>query len=236
MMNANMNNANANANNNMINNDNNTCDEIISDLSLGQEEFHIVLKVLNANKILIKLVSKDDFLSLYDYSIELSYEDFCKLGKSFRTYDNRNDIFNVLKNLFDSIRMPFNQFNMTSNVSLKYGNDFYSILLCLYIPLLNGGKEEINIEFNKKEKNIKVQCLRLREKYLQIKSIFYGNKNRRNYMGINNMGNFNMRNNFDMNDMHNIGRTYDIRTEDNMISKNDEIVKKIRYVLESNSL
>ena len=305
-MQINMNNFNINVNNNNfmnnMNNLNNNNDTINSVLSLGEEEFNIILQK-NINTILIKLKSKEDFLSLYDYSIVLSYENFYKLGKSFRTYDNINDIFDLLSNIFKSITISFNSSNnqnmtnnnqmnvmnnnmngmnnnqmnmmnmnrinnnmnmmnmnvmnnninmmnnnqmnqnkmnlMSSNARLEYGYD-NSILLYLNIPLLNGKNEEIKIGFNKKEKDLKAQFTKLKDKYLKIKSIVYGknytnqqlNNMNNNNMNMNNMANIGnmgiMNNNMNMNSMANIGHMVSM----NNFKSNEQIIREIKNEME----
>ena len=297
----NMNNININVNNNNfmnnMNNSNNKNETINSVLSIGEEEFNIILQK-NINTILIILKPKVDFLSLYDYSIELSYENFYKLGKSFRTYDNINDIFDLLSNIFKSITISFNSSNnqnmmnnnqmnatnnnvnrmnnsminnmnmmnnymnnsmnnqmsmmnnnqinhnkinsMSSNARLEYEYD-NSIVLYLNIPLLNGKNEEIKIGFNKKEKNLKTQFKKLKDKYLKIKSIVYGRNNTNqqlnnvNNINMNNLSN-NMKNNMNFGNnflSNNIIRNKTVNIANNFNS-NDQIVREIKNEMEKN--
>ena len=230
---------------NMNNNLNNKQRIITTNLNLNEKEFIIKFKINESEKILIECDLKEEFLSLYYHSIELSLEDFHKLGKSFKLCDNINEIFNLLDNIIKSIQLSFNDNNnkIESKVSLGYrsmdiNND--CINLYLNIPLLNGKFENIVIQFQKKLKKPEEQFEKIKKKYLKIKSIVYGNNNNinqnlnNNNMGMNNMNN----NNFGVNQMRlndildeNIGNNNkDMNNMNN--NENELIIREIKNEME----
>ena len=121
--------------------------------------------------------SKEGFTSAYNYSIVVSYEEFCEMGKTFRLCDNIYEVFNSLKNIFEEISFSSNSIKeMKSNARLiQTDNDAISLLI--KIPLISGKFEEVKITFKKAKKDIEEQFKKLRKKYLAIKSIVYTRKN-----------------------------------------------------------
>ena len=106
MMMNNMNNMNNMMMNNMINNNNiiikNKFDKVFN---LYNEQFIITVKETQS-KIILECKPNEEFISLYDYSIELSLEDFYAMGKSFKQCDNLNEIFNLIRNLMFQVNLP----------------------------------------------------------------------------------------------------------------------------------
>ena len=149
----------------------------IIELPLNEEKYTIKLKVNDASKISITCISKDEFTSVYNYSVVLSYEEFCDLGKSFKLCDNIYEVFNTLRNIFEEISFTSNSIKeMKSNARLiQSEND--SISLVIKIPLISGKYEEIRILFKKAKRDIEDQFKKMKKKYLKIKSIVYMRKN-----------------------------------------------------------
>ena len=147
------------------------------ELPLNEEKQTIKLKVNDSNKISISCNSKDDFTSVYNYSIVISYEEFCDLGKSFKLCDNIYDVFNTLKNIFDEISFTSNYIkDLKSSAKLVQAeND--SLSLVIKIPLISGKYEEIKIVFKKAKKDLEEQFKKMKKKYLKIKSLVYARKN-----------------------------------------------------------
>ena len=192
MMMNNMNNMNNMMMNNMINN-NNIIIKNKFDLAfnLYNEQFNITVKETQS-KIILECKPNEEFISLYDYSIELSLEDFYAMGKSFKQCDNLNEIFNLIRNLMFQTNLPqiknfdtpvnnSNNLNlqvaptpnsniMQPNVRLESNNN-ESYVLLFHIPLFNGKYEDIKIEFLKFGKNIYKQYEKLKNKYFRIKSV-----------------------------------------------------------------
>ena len=147
------------------------------ELPLNEEKHTIKLKVNDSSKISITCNPKEEFTSAYNYSVILSYEEFCDLGKSFKLCDNIYDVFNTLKNIFDEISFSSNSIKeMKANAKLiQSENDAISLLI--KIPLISGKFEDIKILFKKQKKDIEEQFKKLKKKYLKIKSIVYNRKN-----------------------------------------------------------
>ena len=149
----------------------------VIELPLNEENYLIKIRVTDASKLSMNCSSKEGFTSAYNYSIVVSYEEFCEMGKTFKLCDNIYEVFNTLKNIFEEISFSSNSIKeMKSNARLiQSDND--AICLLIKIPLISGKYEEIKITFKKAKKDIEEQFKKLRKKYLAIKSIVYTRKN-----------------------------------------------------------
>ena len=157
-------------------------------LKLEGMQYNIKLKLIKA-KINIMCTSTIDYLSLYDYSLDISFQEFQNLGKCFKSCSNLEEIFNLLKNILKGIKLSIIRDESISNketnlyaeyYSFDYENNFSSVNLeckegktfkiILKIPLLSGNTELISLELNKKEKNNIIESYnKLRQKYLNVK-------------------------------------------------------------------
>ena len=146
------------------------------ELPLNEEKQTIKLKVNDSNKITISCNSKDDFTSVYNYSIVISYEEFCDLGKSFKLCDNIYDVFNTLKNIFDEISFTSNSIKDLKSSARLIQAENDSLSLVIKIPLISGKYEEIRIVFKKAKKDLEEQFKKMKKKYLKIKSLVYARK------------------------------------------------------------
>ena len=161
----------------------------VIELPLNDEKYTITLKVNDSSKISLTCCANEDFTSVYNYSVVLSYEEFCDLGKTFKLCDNISDVFNTLKNIFEEISFSCNSIKeMKANARLIQSEN-ETISLVIKIPLISGKYEEIKIEFKKGKKDIEEQFKKMRNKYLKIKSLVYmrkygdsKNKNNRNLL------------------------------------------------------
>ena len=124
--------------------------------------------------------SNDDFTSVYNYSVVLSYEEFCDLGKTFKLCDNISDVFNTLKNIFEEISFSCNSIKEMKASARLFQNEGENIYLLIKIQLITGKFEEIKIVFKKGKRDIEEQFKKLKKKYLKIKSIVYTRKNSQN--------------------------------------------------------
>ena len=149
----------------------------VIELPLNEENYLIKIRVTDASKLSMNCSSKEGFTSAYNYSIVVSYEEFCEMGKTFKLCDNIYEVFNTLKNIFEEISFSSTSIKeMKSNARLiQSDND--AICLLIKIPLISGKYEEIKITFKKAKKDIEEQFKKLRKKYLAIKSIVYTRKN-----------------------------------------------------------
>ena len=148
--------------------------EISHNLKIDDEIFIIKFKKRN-NKISIFCNPIDEFASLYDYSIDISYEEFCKLGKNFKMCENIDDIFKIIKNIVEEVKFTKKKgSDIESNIRMEYSSDDI-IYLLFKIPLLTGTYEEIKIEFKKTKKDVNEQFSKLKEKYFKIKKMVINN-------------------------------------------------------------
>ena len=93
-MNNNMNNM-----NNMMNNNYNMIKKEFNQiLYLDKEKFQkfIIIVKETQSKIILECIPDDEFTSLFDYSINLSLENFYNLGKTFKPCDNLDEIYNLI--------------------------------------------------------------------------------------------------------------------------------------------
>ena len=81
------------------------------ELELDDETYILTLKKENTSHLSIFLENKIDFLSLYNYSITLSYNEFCKLGKTFRLFDNIDEILDIIRRLLNGVEFSFRKDN-----------------------------------------------------------------------------------------------------------------------------
>ena len=160
-------------------------------LNIGSEEFILTI-ICEGSKIIFLCKDKTEYLSFYDYSIDFTFEAIKKLGRSFLICDNINEVYDLLKNLCDGVKIDINKKNdNTTHVFVSGGNNEKEkmeskielilikegiLKLKLNIPLLNGKKEIIDIQFNAKERNIINSFIKLKSKYLGIKTIMHENK------------------------------------------------------------
>jgi hypothetical protein len=157
-------------------------------LNLEGMQYNIKLKLIKA-KINIMCTSTIDYLSLYDYSLDISFQEFLNLGKCFKSCSNLEEIFNLLKNILKGIRLSIIKNESISNKGANTNTGFFSddyennsssvnlecqegktFKIILKIPLLSGSTELITLELNKKEKNNIIESYnKLRQKYLNVK-------------------------------------------------------------------
>ena len=102
----------------------------------NKEIFILDIKKTESSKILINCESKDDSVTLYNYSIELSFEEFNSLGKCFKQCDNIDDIFIFLRNIIAKTTINTYNNELQSSFDLNILED-ESLILILNIPLLS---------------------------------------------------------------------------------------------------
>ena len=100
------------------------------ELPLDDENYIVtIIKKKNSSQITLKCENKIDFLSYYKYSITLTYDEFTQIGKSFRLFDNINEIFNIIKNLFIGVDFSLKKriSNVSSNQMPNMGNQNFNV-------------------------------------------------------------------------------------------------------------
>ena len=130
-------------------------------LNLEGMQYNIRLKLIKA-KINIMCTSTIDYLSLYDYSLDITFQEFLNLGKCFKSCSNLEEIFNLLKNILKGIRLSIIKNESISNKGANTNTGFFSddyennsssvnlecqegktFKIILKIPLLSGSTELI---------------------------------------------------------------------------------------------
>ena len=140
---------------------------------LNDDLYKLNIKKLDSSKIIITCNLEDDVLSLYDYSIELTFDEFYDLGFSFKQCKNIDDIFNLLQNVFKGIEISIKNLFSKLNSDLKINLLNNEMTLYLEIPLLTGEMEEIKITFQKSKRDINMQFENLKLKYKSLKKMIY---------------------------------------------------------------
>ena len=143
------------------NNMQNSEEKFSRELKLGNEIYIIKVKKIKPSQILIICENKFDYLSLYGYSITLTYEEFCKLGRSFRLYDNIDEIYDTIKNLFKGVDFSFkNEFNMGNNPMMQMNNNNMQMMSNsnMYQNNMMNMNKNMNMNNNNKFKVISI-CL-----------------------------------------------------------------------------
>ena len=151
--------------------------EFYKELKINNEKYYVIFKKnSDSSKLLIKCEPEDKLTSLYNYSKEISFDEFILLGKYFKQCDNIDDIFLFLKSIIIDTQIQGNLDNY-SKIELEYTTNM-NIILIIKIPLLNNKNEEVKIEFVKDKKDLIKQFEILKEKYLNLKNKIYNeNKN-----------------------------------------------------------
>ena len=92
------------------------------ELPLDDEKYIVTIIKNNSSQISLKCENKFDFLSIYNYSITLTYDEFTNIGKSFKLFDNIDEIFNIIKNLFIGVEFSLKKPN-NNEFSNQMGNN-----------------------------------------------------------------------------------------------------------------
>ena len=134
---------------------------------LGVYELNVHLK---HDKLFITCNSEIDFLSLYTYSKEITFEELKNLSNNFKSCENIEQIFIAFINILKGITFVIENTRYQSILQI-YFSDEDSLTMTVKIPLIYGDYEIIEIKFEKKPKNLLEQYKTLRSKYLKVKDI-----------------------------------------------------------------
>ena len=93
------------------------------ELELDNDSYIVTIKKVKPSLISIKCENKFDYLATHDYSINLTYDEFCKLARTFRLFDNIDEIFDTIKNLFKGVNFSFKNDYIGSSINSR-GNQF----------------------------------------------------------------------------------------------------------------
>jgi hypothetical protein len=113
-------------------------------ITIEDELYKIIIKIVEnsfrGNYIDITCNSIDENISLYYYSKQLYYDDFSRLGNSFKHCINLDEIFDLLKKILSdgTIKISFNNITeINSDYKLTMLNNG-DLTLILTMPLLTG--------------------------------------------------------------------------------------------------
>ena len=98
------------------------------ELELDNDSYIVTIKKVKPSQISIKCENKFDYLATHDYSINLTYDEFCKLARTFRLFDNIDEIFDTIKNLFKGVNFSFKNDYIGSSINSR-GNQFNNFTL-----------------------------------------------------------------------------------------------------------
>ena len=136
---------------------------------LGDYELNISLK---HDKLILNCESEIEFLSLYTYSKELTFEELKNLSNNFKSCNNIGQIFTSLINILKGITIKINNTDYKSKLNIKFSDDD-SLSMTIKIPLIYQTFENIEIIFEKQQKSILEQYTTLRTKYLEVKDLIF---------------------------------------------------------------
>ena len=133
----------------------------------GEYELNVHFK---HDKLLITCESDIEFLSLYTYSKEITFEELKNLYKTFKSCNDSEEIFKSFKNILRGITIKIDNIEYQSQLDIMFTEDD-SLIITIKIPLIYEIYEEMKIVFEKKQKSILEQYKNLRNKYIKVKDI-----------------------------------------------------------------
>ena len=170
-----INNNNINLVSNTIKNIENT-NHFEKEMKYEEDTYILTIEKKKSSKIFMTCNLKDNAISLYDYSIEISLEEFYKKGNVFKQCNNIDEIYILLKNVIKGISISdikYNSEKIESSSSLELKDNI--LCLVLEIPLLTKQKEEIKIQFNGVKKDVNNKFEILKNKYKSLTQLIYDN-------------------------------------------------------------
>jgi len=138
------------------------------------DTYILTMETKESSKIFMTCNLKDNAMSLYDYSIEISLEEFYKKGSVFKQCNNINEIYLLLKNVIEGIfisAISYSSEKIKSSSSIELNDNI--LYLVLEIPLLTKQKEEIEIQFIGVKKDANKQFEILKNKYKSLTQLIY---------------------------------------------------------------
>ena len=182
---ANLNSNNENNENNG-NNENNENDEneeksnyFKEEMKSEEDTYILTIEKKESSKIFIECKLKDKAIALYDYSIELSLEEFHKKSYIFHQCKNIDEIYFLLTNIIKGISLSYKSLkskDVESSSGLELNDNI--LYLILRIPLLTKKIEEVKIQFIGEKKDVNNQFEILKNKYKSMVKLIYNNNNK----------------------------------------------------------
>ena len=105
----------------------------------NSDDYNVKIAESQNKKSLIFQVFTKDHLSNYCYQVDYSLEDFQKLSKGFKMCESIDEILEIVKEIFNSKK---------AQIKIEKGKN--KVIILLYIILLGGKEQEIQIELNQK--------------------------------------------------------------------------------------
>ena len=106
------------------------------------------------------------------------------LSNNFKSCNNISQIFTAFINILNGITIKINNTEYKSKLNIKFSDDD-SLTMTIKIPLIYQTFENIEIIFEKKEKNIFEQYTTLRNKYLKVKNLISNHESSNSLFGNN---------------------------------------------------
>ena len=146
------------------------------EMKYEKDTFILTMEKKESSKIFMTCNLKDNAISLYDCSIELSLEEFYKKGRAFKQCNNIDEIYILLKNVLEGIfisDISYNSKEIKSSSSIEVNDNI--LYLVLEIPLLIKQKEIIEFQFIGVKKDVNNQFEILKNKYKSLTYLIYDN-------------------------------------------------------------
>lgn len=105
----------------------------------NSDDYNVKIAESQNKKSLTFQVFTKDHLSNYCYQVDYSLEDFQKLSKGFKMCESIDEILEIVKEIFNSKK---------AQIKIEKGKN--KVIILLYIILLGGKEQEIQIELNQK--------------------------------------------------------------------------------------
>ena len=104
----------------------------------NSDDYNVKIAESNKKSLIFQVFTKDH-LSNYCYQVDYSLEDFQKLSKGFKMCESIDEILEIVKEIFNSKK---------AQIKIEKGKN--KVIILLYIILLGGKEQEIQIELNQK--------------------------------------------------------------------------------------
>ena len=168
-------------NNKDVNDENNENDEnsnyFKKEMKSQEDTYILTIEKKESSKIFLACKLKDMAIALYDYSIELSLEEFYKKSYIFNQCKNIDEIYFLLTNIIKGISLSYKSLkseDVESSSGLELNDNI--LYLILRIPLLTKKIEEVKIQFIGVKKDVNNQFEILKNKYKSMVKLIYNNK------------------------------------------------------------
>ena len=98
----------------MSSSNDNAQNKCCKEIELEDDIYLLNFEKMSDSQIGIRCENKYDYLSLYNYSISLTYDELIKLAKTFRLFDDIDEIFESMKNIVLGVEFSFKKNNTST--------------------------------------------------------------------------------------------------------------------------